>query len=227
MPAIAALISGGVGGAFDLAGGLLGARGERKAVSKQNAQNEAQRAAAFRYLQGVQSQDALFAGLEDAALKSAHKKQLAGFKGARAATDLGATAARQTVLGRSKQGQADLEQSAVSRGLLGTSTGAQAFTGLKDRTTALLGGIDQQLAQAMADLGLQESELQGQQGLQLAGLAGKNRQANTDFGFELASLAPRLTRQQTVGLREGLFGTTPGTGSQRYRLDLAALLGGG
>lgn len=219
------IIAAGIAAGGSLIGGLAGARSERKSANKQNAQNEAQRAAAFKYLQGVGSRDALFAGLEESALKAGHKKQLAGFSGAKKAMDLGGIAARQTVKGREKQGLADVEQSAVSRGLMGTSTGAQAYTGLQDRTTAQLASIDQQLAQALAGLGMEEANVQGEQGRELAGLAGRNRQFQQELGYEMASLAPRMTRDQTVGLRESLWGTQAGTGSMRQSDMLAALLG--
>lgn len=115
--------------------------------------------------------------LESSAIKAANKSALGGFAGARKALDLGANAARQTVLGQNKINQANTEQSIVSRGLLGTSTGVQAFAGVGDRTTAQLSAIDQSLAQAFGDLGLQEAATKAGGELRLADLQQQKNEA--------------------------------------------------
>lgn len=197
-----------IAAAAQLGGSFLTARSERKAENKARGYNARQAAASFKYLQGVKSQDALLGALQESELKAGQKQERAGFKGARTALDLGATGARQTIQAQGKVAAADAEQSAVSRGLLGTSTGVQALTGVQDRTTALLGGIDQQLAQAFADLGLHEGEVLGQQGQQRAMLAGQNRQNQLDLGYELANLAPMAPsakKKKKHGLINGVW----------------------
>lgn len=133
-------------------------------------------------IQQARAQDAVFGGLEESALKSAHAKELGGYTGARKGLELGATAARQGVLGRGKMAQADLEQSIVSKGLLGTTSGLGRLSQLQDRTSAQMSAIDMQLAQQLADLGLEESETMGRQGRELTGLAGKRRAFEKELG---------------------------------------------
>jgi len=173
------LITGG----FDLLGGLLADRSAKRAATKARRLNDQQRAAAFQYLQGVQGGDALYAGLQEAQLKTGHKAELGGFKGARSALDLGGVRARQTVQGQGKVNQANVEQSIVSRGLQGTSTGVQALQSVGDRTSSQLAAIDTQLAQAFADLGLAEGAIRGEQGDELAQLLGQTRQNQLDLGY--------------------------------------------
>jgi len=178
MPALiaAAIGAGGqlLGTGLEFAGGLMqsNAGASRRTIRRRG-----------RYaLDQARSQDALFGGLEESALKAAHGRELEGFRGARGALTQAGAAARQGVLDRGKQNQAALEQSIVSKGLLGTTTGAGAFAGLQDQTSRHLSDIDLQLAQQFADLGLQESGLRGQQGRELAGLAGRNRQFQRGLG---------------------------------------------
>ncbi len=202
MPIFAAAIAGGA----SLAGGALGARADKKAAGKQNALDEQQRAAAFQFLEQVKNRDALFGGLENSALLSGQKAERGGFAGARAALDLGAKVARQGLIQRGAQNQANTEQSVVSQGLIGTSTGAQAFSGVGDQTSQQLAAIDSQLAGAFSDLNLQEGSLLGQQGRERTALAGRNRDIASNFGYEQANLVPRLGGINTRNLREQLFG---------------------
>jgi hypothetical protein len=174
MPAFAAAIAGGA----DLLGGYLQDDRAKKAFNKQQKLNAAGARRAVTALD-------FGTNLEGSQIKAANASRLAGFAGARKALDLGATAARQTVLGQGKINQANLEQSAVSRGLLGTSTGAQAFAGVGDRTTAQLSAIDQQLAQAFGDLGLQQAQTKAAGEMSLADL----QQQKTEAMFNLVQSA--------------------------------------
>ena len=187
MPIAAAAITGGAG----LLGGLLSDRSSKKAAKKAQKYNDQQRAAAFEYLQGVRGGDQLYAGLQESALKAGHKQELGGFQVARSALNRGGINAGQTVRAQGKINQANVEQSIVSRGLLGTSTGVQSLQSVGDRTASQLGAIDAQLGQAFADLGLQEGSIRGEQGDELAQLLGQTRQNQLALGYELASLAPR------------------------------------
>lgn len=175
MPALLAALGAQLAGTgLEFAGGMMdrNARVGRRTIRRRG------RVA----LNAARSRDALFGGLEESALLAGQKAERGGFQGARRALDLGALQARQGVQARGKQAQGELEQSIVSRGLLGTSTGVQALGGIQDRTTAQLSAIDMQLAQAFADLGLQEGELLGRQGRERTGLAGKRRAMEQAFG---------------------------------------------
>lgn len=173
MPALIAAIAGAAGTGLEFAGNMMSANASTSIKTKRRRGKYA--------LQNAQSQDALFAGLERAELLKGQQNQLGKFKGARSALDLGANVARQGVMQRGAQNQAKVEQSVVSRGLHGTSTGAQAFAGVGDSTSSQLAAIDTQLAQAFADLGLEEGEVLGQQGLQRTALAGRNRESQRAF----------------------------------------------
>lgn len=181
------LIEAGAG----LLGGYLSSRSEKKAQKKAQKYSDQEKAAAFKYLNEVGARDAFGAQLQRSQLLAGQRRGLEGFQGARQALTAGGTAARQTALARGKQGQADVEQSLVSRGLLGTSTGAQTFQGVGDQTTAQLQNIDFQLAQAFADLGLEEAQTRERQGQELAGFASDERQRQLELGYALAELAPR------------------------------------
>ena len=206
-----------------LLGGFLSSRSEKKAQKRALRYNDQQQAAAFQYLKESRGRDALFGGLERSALLSAHKKQMAGYGGARKALDLGALAARQTIQGRGKQAQADVEQSVVSRGLLGTSTGVQQFAGVGDRTTMQLAAIDQGLAQQLAELGLDEAETAGGQGRELAQLAMRDRDLSREYDYAMAELAPRgygLPPKQPATMNLARKGTNKGSRAD----SLAAIL---
>lgn len=127
------------------------------------------------------ARDALFGGLEEAALKTAHGKELAGFKGARTATELAGIQARRGIQDRGAQAQAQAEQSIVGRGLAGTSTGVQLFSGVADQTSRLLSDLDTQLAQQLASLGLDQAETEAQQGREIAGLRRNSRDYNREL----------------------------------------------
>lgn len=174
MPAmLAAVIGQAAGVGLDFAGGMMAAN---EGVSRRTLRRRGKVG-----LQAAESRDALFAGLERAELLKGQKAQRGGFQGARKALDLGANVARQGVIQRGRANQAATEQSVVSRGLTGTSTGAQAFAGVGDQTSQQLAAIDAQLAQAFADLGLEEGAMLGEQGMQRTALAGKNRGVQQQF----------------------------------------------
>lgn len=170
MPAIWAALAGT---GLEFAGGLMD---QARGVSRRTVRRRGRFA-----LDQAKSQEELFAGLEEAALKAGHAKETAGFRGAKRAVELGGTAARQTVQDRARAGQAALEQSIVSRGLIGTTSGAGMFAGLQDQTTRQLADIDLQLAEALSQLGLEESDVFGRQGRELAGLAAKRRARAREF----------------------------------------------
>ena len=172
-------------------------------------------------LQKTKSIEGLYSGLEEAQLKSGQKKELSGFAGAGRAIDLGALQAQQGIAARGKQNQASLEQNIVSRGLLGTSTGAQALGGLQDRISMQLAAIDQQHAQALSELGLQKSALEGGQARELAGLTARRGQFATDIATQEAALQPGKKRKKASKLgmlAEGLIsgGASELFGSQVY-----------
>lgn len=207
----------------DILGGLLASRAQRKAQNKAAGLNARQRAAAFAYLQRQQGQDRLFGQLGRNQLLGAHKAELGGFQGAERALGLGALQARQTVQGQHRVNLAEAEQSAVSRGLLGTSTGMQGLQGVGDQTTASLAAIDTGLAQQLATLGLERGGALGRQGRELAALAQSDRDIEREYGYELASLAPMAPGKKKK--RKGFFkdigrmaaaGATLG-GSEIYR----------
>lgn len=184
-----------IGAGSDLLGGYLASREAKKATRRAERLNERQRAAAFAYLQRAQGADLLFGNLERSALMAGHKKELAGFQGAERALGLGRQAGVQTIQGQGKINQAEAEQSVISRGLLGTSTGMQTLTGAQDRTTSQLSALDLQYAQALASLGLDKASLEGEQGRALSALAARSRDIQREFGYELASLAPMAPEQ--------------------------------
>lgn len=151
---------------------------------------ESEKRAARGFLDEAGSRDAFLQALQESQLKAGHKRELAGFEGARRATSLGADAARRTVLNQGQRMQADATQGLISRGLIGTSAGTGAATDLAGQTTAQLAAIDQQLAAAFADLGLQESSLEGEQADELAALIGSGRQFQQQLGTLRTEFAP-------------------------------------
>ena len=187
MPIVAAGIAGGA----SLLSGYMASKDEKEAQKKAQKYSDQERAAAFRYLTMGRQRDAFGSKLEHSALKAAHARELAGFEGGRKALNLGAIQARETAKAQGKMRAADVEQSAVTQGLLGTSTGAQAFTGITDSTTAQLQAVDAQLAQAFADLGLNEAQTRGRQGMEEATFQGRQRDIQREYDMMLAELAPR------------------------------------
>lgn len=138
------------------------------------------------------SQDALFSGLERAELLKGQADERKGFEGARKALETGGVVAKQGLQTRAAQNRAALEQSVISKGLLGTTPAAQAFAGVGDQYAMQAGMIDAQLAQAFANLGLEEGQMLGQQGLQRTALAAKDRARAQDFSeaeFGLLTMA--------------------------------------
>ncbi len=129
----------------------------------------------------TRASDALFAGLERSELLKGQAGERQGYQTARNALNAGAQVAKQGLAQRGIQNQAATEQSVVSRGLGGTSTGAQAFAGVGNQTAMQMAQIDTQLAQAFADLGLEEGAMLGQQGRERLGLAAKNRGFNQEL----------------------------------------------
>jgi hypothetical protein len=143
-------------------------------------------------LEQARSRDALFGGLEESALLVGQGQERQGFKGARSALELGGAVAKQGIQQRGAQNLAAREQSIVSSGLLGTSTGAQQFAGTQDTTSQQLAAIDAQLAAQIADLGLEEGALLGQQGRERAMMAGRRRdfeRSISEGAFGLYTLA--------------------------------------
>jgi len=165
-----ALISSGA----DLLGGYLQDRRAKKAFRTQQKLNAA---GARRALSALD----FGTNLEKSQILAANKSRLGGFAGARKALDLGAAGARETALGQGKINEANAEQSVVSKGLLGTSTGVQAFQGVGDRTSAQLSAIDQSLAQSLGDLGLEEANTKAAGEMNLADLQSQKTQAIFDL----------------------------------------------
>lgn len=169
-----------LGAGLDFAGGMMTRNASTSIKTKRRRGKDA--------LARAQATDALFGGLERAEMLHGQKQELAGFQGARKAMDLGAMQARQTVQAMGKQNVADMEQSAVSSGLLGGSPGVQRVAGAQDRTTAQLAAIDQQLAQQLAQLGLEEGAVRGEQGRERTALAARNRAFQQGIGEGYFSL---------------------------------------
>lgn len=182
MPIAAAAIGAG----SSLLSGYFARKDERGA--RKMAEGEKRNALAF--LDQAGSRDALFQSLEEAQLKSGHKKALAGFSGARKATDLGADAARRTVMNQGARMQADKTQSLISRGLVGTNVGTGESADLAGQTTAQLANIDQQLAAAFANLGIAEGEVEQDQSQELAQLIGRGRSFQQQIGMARTDFAP-------------------------------------
>jgi len=173
-------------------------------------------------LEQARSRDALGFNLQEAQIKSANKTALRGFQGARNAQQLGAAGARSQVLQRGKQGQAALEQSLVSRGLIGTTPGAQQFAMIGDQTTAQLASIDQQLADALSELGLAESQTAAGGELALAQLLGQQNMSEQERMmalFELNQVAPPMNELPAnfVNTPAGVPLTGFGFGDKRKR----------
>jgi len=136
----------------------------------------------------ARASDAVFGGLEEAALRTAHQKELAGFEGAKRSATLAGQHAQRMVQEQGAVNRAQAEQSIVGRGLAGTSTGAQVFGGVQDQTTRQLASIDMQLAQTLSQLGLDQAATEGAQGREIAGL----RRNSRDFNRELEQFYTQL-----------------------------------
>ena len=190
-----------IGAGSDLLGGYLQDKAAKKAFRKQTKMNNAGARRAVGQLQ-------LGTGLEEALIKTATKHRLGGFQNAQAAADLGAVNARQTVKAQGAQNQADTEQSAVSRGLIGTSTGVQALQGVQGQTTAHLSAIDQALAQQMATLGLEKSNVQAEGDMALANLQSQRTQAMYELtqGADPFAVGGRRGKKKRGGFFKGAAG---------------------
>jgi len=151
---------------------------------------EGEKRNALAFLDQAGSRDALFQALAESQLKSGNQKQLAGFGSARKATELGADAARRTVLNQGQRMQADATQGLISRGLLGTSAGTGAASDLAGQTTQQLANIDQQLAEAFANLNLTQGEVEQNQSQELAQLIGRGQDFQRQIGLARTDFAP-------------------------------------
>jgi hypothetical protein len=189
---------------------------QRQAEAYAQVQSEYQKKEILKGLQKTKSVEGLFSGLQEAQLKTGFQKELGGFKGAKTALDLGAIQAQQGVQARGKQNQAALEQNIVSRGLTGTSTGVQALGGLADRTSLQLSAIDQQHAQALSELGLAQSQVEGGQARELAGLLGQRKQFATDISLQEAALAPGKKKKKGSRFKRYAEGFISGGASELF-----------
>ena len=189
----------GIGAGTDLLSGYLQDKAQKKAFRRQTKMNNAGARRAVGQLQ-------LGTGLEEALLKTATQKRLGGFQNAQAALDLGAVNAQQTVRAQGAQNQADTEQSAVSRGLIGTSTGVQALQGVQGQTTAHLSAIDQALAQQMASLNLEKSNVAAEGDMALANLQSQKTQALYELtqGADPFAVASKKKKKKH-GLFKGVY----------------------
>jgi hypothetical protein len=152
--------------------------------------SESEKLNALLFLRQTGSRDTFFQALMEAQAKTGHQQQLAGYAGARKATSLGADAARRTVLGQGERMQADATQGLISRGLIGTSAGTGEATDLAGQTTQQLANIDQQLAAAFANLGLEEGNVKKRQSDELAQLLGTGREFQRELGILRTDFAP-------------------------------------
>lgn len=190
-----AIYAAAVAAGAALYGGYQQKQAQKKAQGQTTRLSDREKAITFDFLRRNQGQDQLFAGLEESALKRANKTALGGYGAARKATELGGIQAKAGVTQQGKNELASVEQSVVGQGLQGTSVGAQAFSGVQNNTSTQLAQIDVQLAQQFANLGLAESNTKAAGELQLAGLAGKNREQAESYLFELANVLPRHSKE--------------------------------
>lgn len=133
-------------------------------------------------LDQARSRDALFGGLEEAALLKGQGDERAGFQGARNSLALQNRIAQQGLVQRGAQNRADLEQSFVSRGLLGNSAAVQGLDNQLGSTNAQLAMLDAMHGQQLAQLGLEEGSLLGQQGRERAAMAARRRDFERSIG---------------------------------------------
>ena len=183
---MAVIVGAAIGAGATLYGGSKNARAQKKAQRL----TQAQRDAAFSYLKGSQGSDQLYAGLQEAQIKKANAASLSGFDAARKAQELGSIQARQGILDRGAQFQAQQQQSLVSQGLLGTSTGQGASQDVSGAVSQQLAGLDAQFAQTLADLNLGQGVVESQGLNRLAQHFGETRSYNQELQYELANLAP-------------------------------------
>jgi len=138
---------------------------------------------------GIQrSRGELFSNLQESQLRQGQKAELAGFAGARRGVELAGNRARQGAVDLAKQAQGSLDQSIVSRGLLGTSTGANLNLGLQDRTSRQLADIDSQLAMALGGLGMQEGAVRRGHSQQLGDVFRQRQQFEGEYGQAMLDL---------------------------------------
>ncbi len=194
---------------------------QRQAEAYAQVQSEYDKAHLLKGVKQARGIHGVFSGLEEAQLKTGQQAELGGFKGAKTGLQLGALQAQQGVKARAMQNQAALEQNIVSRGLLGTSTGTQALGGLQDRTSLQLASIDQSLAQALGELGMQQSGVEGMHGRERAALQQRRGLQLQDFAMQEAALQPgkkKKKRSKFGRLAEGFIsgGASELFGSQVY-----------
>lgn len=133
-------------------------------------------------LEQARSRDAVFGGLENAQLLSGQKAERQGFAGARSALDFGRAAAATGIQQRGAENLADIEQSAVTQGTIGTSGAVQGYAQGQSQTSMQLANLDLQFSQALAELGLQEGEVLGNQGRERAAMVAKQRDLERSLG---------------------------------------------
>lgn len=172
-PLTASALSQGIGSGLEFIGGVM----DRNAGISLKTLRRRGRAV----IDESRARDAVFGGLEEAALRTAHQRELGGFEGAKRAASLAATNAGRFVQDQGAVNRAQAEQSIVGRGLAGTSTGAQVFGGVQDQTTRQLASIDMQLAQTLAQLGLDQAATEGAQGREIAGMRRNARDYNREL----------------------------------------------
>lgn len=185
-PALPLIAAAAISAGTSLFQGYQAKKSEKEA--RQMAEGE--KANALKMLTQAGSTDAFFQALQEAQLKTGHKAARAGFSGARKATELGADAARRTVLNQGQRTQADATQALISRGLTGTTAGTGVANDLAGQTTQQLAAIDQQLATAFANLDLEEGELAADQSEELAQLIGSGRGFQQQIGLMRPDFAP-------------------------------------
>lgn len=139
-------------------------------------------------LEQNRARDALFGGLEESALLTGQTAERQGFQGARNALGLQTEIAKQGLTARAAQNRADLEQSFVSNGTLGTSGAVNQLGNQMATSNAQLAAIDAMYGQQLASLGLEESSLLGQQGRERAAMAAKRRDYERSIGEGLFSI---------------------------------------
>ena len=187
---MAAIAGAVIAAGSQLYGGHQAGKAQQRAQRREQQLNEQQRRGAFNYLQGARGKDEIYAGLEEAQLKRSNAAALKGFDSAKKAQSLGAQSARQIVLNRGAQAQAQQQQGLVSKGLIGTTSGTSQASDLSGQVTQQLAGIDTELANTLGQLGLAQG-IQESRGIEkLASLANSTRAYNQDVEYELANLAP-------------------------------------
>jgi hypothetical protein len=137
-------------------------------------------------LQRMREREGFENRLQESELRSGQKKQLAGFTGARQSINVSGHQQRQEFAEGSKQSQANLEQSIVSSGLLGTTAGTGQVQGLQAQTQRQLASIDAELAQAISELGLAQGAVEAGQSQQLVGFLGAKQARQSELEEAIA-----------------------------------------